>query len=95
MSKGNHRRIDLRQALINPGSVFETPEEVLDHPDLSRQQKIDVLRRWEDDAIELAVAEEEGMVGGEPVMLARILGALNSLENLEVNHSAPKKQKGV
>ncbi len=95
MSKENHRRIDLRQALINPGSVFETPEEVLDHPDLSRQQKIDVLRRWEYDATELAVAEEEGMVGGEPVMLARILVALSSLENLEVNHSAPKKQKGV
>ena len=95
MSKENHKRIDLRQALINPGSVFETPEEVLDHPDLSRQQKIDVLRRWEYDATELAVAEEEGMVGGEPVMLARILVALSSLENLEVNHSAPKKQKGV
>ncbi len=95
MSKENHKRIGLRQALINPGSVFETPEEVLDHPDLSRQQKIDVLRRWEYDATELAVAEEEGMVGGEPVMLARILVALSSLENLEVNHSAPKKQKGV
>ena len=59
------RQVDFARALQNPQAVFDTPEAVLQHRDLSRQQKIEILRRWEFDARELEVAEEENMGGGE------------------------------
>ncbi len=39
----------LKQALVNPAAVFAEPKEVVVNPTFSRQQKIDVLRRWEHD----------------------------------------------
>lgn len=88
--------VDLEKALLDPGSVFATPEQLRDHFGLRREQKIEILRRWAYDASELAVAEEEGMVGGEPSHLARILAALHALTGgYDVEHSPPTKQEGV
>jgi len=88
--------LDLDKALLDPGSIFPSPEEVRDHPGLTRGQKIEILRRWAYDASELAVAEEEGMLGGEPSQLARVLSVLNVLsDGFDVEHSPPTKQKGV
>lgn len=53
------------KARTSPSRYFHHPEEVLDHPDLSRAQKIDILHAWSLDATNLSVAEEEGMGGGE------------------------------
>lgn len=69
----------LDQALRDPASVFASPEAVAGHPDLSLAQKIEVLRSWEYDAAELAVAEEEGMVGPENTILQRIVLTLAGL----------------
>lgn len=71
--------IDLEQAMLDPGSVFASPEALRDQRGLTRQQKIEILRRWAYDARQLSVAEEEGMMGGEPSSLAQILSALDSL----------------
>lgn len=71
--------IDLQQARLDPGSVFGGPEEVVEAPDLTAEQKRDILRRWEYDARGLAVAEEEGMGGGEASVLDRIEAALRAL----------------
>ena len=71
--------IDLEHAYLDPGSVFTSPEELCDSAGLSREEKIDLLQRWADDACELEVAEAEGMGGGETSLLARILTARNSL----------------
>ena len=92
--KGN--AIDLKKARLDPGSVFTSPDEILDHRDLTREQKIDLLRRWAYDASELAVAEEEGMAGGESSEIGRILAVLDELtDGFDVEHSPPTKQEGI
>ena len=62
---------DLEQALLDPGSVFSSPKEVFAHEALTYEQKVEVLRRWEYDASEAAVAEEEGMPGAEKIPCTR------------------------
>jgi hypothetical protein len=89
--------IDINKALTNPSAVFKRPHEVVENNDLSREQKIDVLRRWEYDARELQVADEEGMAPADPqpVVLDGILDALRSLgAPADIEHSAPTKQGG-
>jgi hypothetical protein len=71
--------MDLETARLNPGAVFTSPEELRESPGLSREQKIDLLQRWAEDARELEVAESEGMGGGETSLLGQILSALDSL----------------
>lgn len=93
---GSEVVIDLEKARLDPGSVFSSPEALRDHRGLTREQKIEILRRWAYDASELAVAEEEGMIGGEPSQLARVLSVLDSLTGgYDVEHSPPTKQGGV
>jgi hypothetical protein len=88
--------IDVEQALLDPGSVFDTPEAVVAAGSLSDQQKIEVLRRWEYDASESAVATEEGMPGGEDDLLHRILAALDQLgAEIDVEETGPTKQHGI
>ena len=89
MKKGN---IDFKKAQLDPGSVFDTPEQVLRHEELNEAQRIEILRRWEYDASELEVAEEEGMGGGEETLLPRILQALQTLTGgFDVERSPPTK----
>ncbi len=88
--------VDVEQALFNPGSVFAAPEAVLVHDGLSKQQKIEILRRWEYDATESCVAVEEGMPGGESDLLHRILLALDQLAgSIDVEQIGPTKQHGI
>ena len=87
---------DIQRALSDPGSVFRTPQEVLAKGDLSQSQKIEILRRWEYDARELQVAEEENMLGGEPDLLDDVLRALHELgAGIDTDHSPPTKHGGV
>ena len=90
-------RIDLRQAMLDPTVVFHDPEEVLQQDDLTRSQKIEILRRWKYDALQLQVAEEENMGGEEPSdILDRVLEALRALNaGPDVEHSPPTKHGGV
>lgn len=88
--------IDLAQARLDPGSVFSSPEAVVDDTALTGAEKADILRRWEYDASELAVAEEEGMTGGEPDLLQRALQALAAVtDDIDVEHTPPTKQGGI
>ena len=66
----------LRAALLDPAAVFGSPEEVERDALLSREDKLAILKGWEEDAHELAVAEDENMAGGEPNRLAERLAAL-------------------
>jgi hypothetical protein len=61
MSNPAPAALDLDRFLLDPGSSFRRPEDVVGDPRLRRQQKIEILCRWAYDAAELAVAEEEGM----------------------------------
>jgi hypothetical protein len=92
---GDRSEVDLDKMMLDPESVFATPEEVRDHPALTKEQKIEILRRWAYEASELAVAEEEGMAKDEAIGLARILGVLNELTGgFDVEHTPPTKQDG-
>ena len=87
--------MDINQALLDPTSVFENPEEILTAESLTREQKIKILRRWEYDARELQVADEENMGGGPPDKLDQVLKVLHQLgANIDSEHSAPTKQGG-
>ena len=73
-------RIDLRNAMLDPALVFRGPEEVLKRDDLAREQKIEILRRWKFDALQLQVAEDENMGSEQPSdILDRVLQALHAL----------------
>ena len=90
MSK--QRPIDMEKALLDPESVFGTPEELERHPALSKEQKIELLRRWEYDESEVEVAADEGMPGGDSKLLRRIVLAL---DRLGVDATGPTKQEGL
>lgn len=90
--------IDMEAALRDPAAVFASPEAVAQHPALSREQKIEILRLWEYDASEVEVATEEGMPGGGDgsELLRRIILALDGLiGEVDVGDSAPTKQHAV
>lgn len=72
--------IDLKQAEEDPTSVFASPQDVVRHGLLSRAQKLRILRRWKLDALEMEVAAEENMTGGETSRLDEVLAALNVLD---------------
>ena len=87
---------DIERALLDPPSVFATPEAVLAHPALSPAQKIEILQRWEYDAADIAVAVEEGMPGAEEPLLRRITLALQHLAGpLDLDRAGPSKQHGL
>jgi hypothetical protein len=81
------RKFSAEAAALNPVAFFDQPNSVVQHPALSRKQKLTILKNWERDARGLAVAEEEGMAGGEESMLSRIRGAINDLGE---DHPRPK-----
>ena len=64
--RAEHTQLNIKEALLNPASAFKHPKEVIDCGDLSREQKIEMLRRWEYDVRELQVADEEGMTAPRP-----------------------------
>jgi hypothetical protein len=75
------QNVDLKQAKMNPSKVFAEPAEVLAHPGLSREAKIEILRQWETDARLLQTAEDENMSGGERSHLGAVVSALLVLED--------------
>ena len=71
--------IDLQQALNDPADVFETPDAVVHHPALTREQKVQILNNWQLDASRLEGSEGEGMRGEDAPMLHRVRMALAAL----------------
>ncbi len=85
--------IDLKKAMLDPTMVFKDPKDVVANTELTRDQKIEILRRWEYDAHQLEVAEEEaGMDVLRPEMLDLVLQALHTLGvEHDTDHSPPTK----
>ena len=86
--------IELDKATLDPSSVFDSPEEILERDDLTPEEKIKILKRWEYDVREILVAEEENMTGGERTasLYDEILKALHNLEaTFDVEHSPPTR----
>ena len=87
--------IDVEKALVDPGFVFKTPQELLANDALSRERKIEILRRWEYDVRQLQVAEEESMEGPQSVTLESVLQAMRAMgAPADPERSAPTKQRG-
>ena len=85
--------IDVKQAMLDPTPVFKDPTDVVADENLSRDRKIEILRRWEYDARELEVAEEEaGMAVLQPDMFDRVVQALHTLgAKRDTEHTPPTK----
>ncbi len=72
----------LEEILQDPTAVFDSPSDVLEAKELTREEKIDVLHQWEDDAKLLQIAEGEGMEArgnSAAETLQEVLAALKSL----------------
>lgn len=78
MPTGN-KKVDLPTMLRDPAGVFRSPRDVLEHPDLTQEERLAILQQWERDARGLSVAEEEGMGGGEESLLSRVRRAIAQL----------------
>ncbi len=65
--------------IAKPHAFFAEPHDVLTDPDLSKEQKTEVLATLEQDARQLVVASDEGMTGGELGKLHDVLVAANTL----------------
>jgi hypothetical protein len=87
-------RIDIAKALIDPASEFSEPREIVGDPALQHDVKLRLLRQWERDARGLAVAEEEGMSGGEESMLGRVRHAIQALGEDEFDAAAQLTKHG-
>jgi hypothetical protein len=72
--------MDLEKAKLNPAASFKSPQEVVSSQELSREQKIEILQRWEQDARLMEVAEEESMSGSQAKLLQPIRDALHALD---------------
>jgi hypothetical protein len=72
-------QIDIEAALVDPRAFFAQPQDVLADPQLPGEIKLKLLRQWEQNALSLAVAEGEGMCGGEESMLGRVEKAIRAL----------------
>lgn len=87
--------MDLEQAKLNPAKVFASPSAVCANSELTTEQKIEILRRWEYDARELQVAADENMGEGPGKLLDEILTALHQLgAEINVDKTPPTKQGG-
>jgi hypothetical protein len=86
--------MNLQQALDDPSSIFATPADVVRSEEITPEQKIQILRRWEYEARTLEVAQDENMMGGTSSRLAEVLDALHSLGE-EGSSGATNKQGGA
>ncbi len=69
---------ELDKIMRDPRAFFSEPRYVVAHPQLSREQKLAILRQWEQDALRLSASESEGMGGGEESMLGRVESAIQA-----------------
>lgn len=74
--------VELKRARLVPSSVFTSPDEVVDSAELSRPQKIAILRRWEFDAR----GTEAVVRATESAMLSQIRQALATLGAVPPGH---------
>ena len=75
----NWRNYSIDKALVDPKSVFGSPDNVVSDPRLDRRAKLEILQRWRQEAYALSIAEYEGMEGEEPSMLSRVQRAIDRI----------------
>ncbi|MEX0739676.1 MAG: hypothetical protein WD071_10075 [Pseudohongiella sp.] len=74
--------MDFKDMLLDPADAFDSPDQVVKAAQLSTAQKIQILRRWDDDARLLLTAQSEGMQSADnsgATMLKQVQEALEAL----------------
>lgn len=87
--------INVEKAKLCPGDIFKSPFSVVNCTELSRQEKIDILRSWAYEEREFQVADNENMpqLGFErPNKLDEILRALAKLGVFSDQNSSPTEE---
>jgi hypothetical protein len=85
-------KITPKQKVEDPVGNFASPADVVKDETLTTKQKHDALTEWEQDAVRLSVATEEGMSGGEPSRLDEVMDAQSELPGKAVKRpSSPTK----
>jgi Fe-S cluster assembly ATPase SufC len=85
-------------AIEDPAAHFTRPQDILTDPRLTKELRLQLLQRWEQDAELLEAAANEGMRGGEESMLQRVKQALLAAElamDDEINSSLKTTVKNV
>jgi hypothetical protein len=72
--------IDLNRALTNPAAAFDEPERVVRHPQLSPEQKREVLRRWALEAYRTDGARARAFAQPDSARLDKVIDALIDLD---------------
>ena len=67
--------IDLERALNDPADLFESPDAVVHHPALTREQKVQILNNWQLDASRLEGSEARHEGRGRADAAPRARGA--------------------
>lgn len=87
--------INLKQALLDPSSLFDSPQSVLVNDELTNQQKVEILKNWESDLRVIMVAEEENMQGKDVLKTFEgIRDALHSLGAIIHPEDTPPTKEG-
>lgn len=87
---------ELRKILLNPAATYTSPAAILADEALTKENKIEILRRWEYDACEESVAGDEGMQASDGELLQQIVRALGSLTGeINTKRTPPTKQGGL
>ncbi len=73
-------RIDLNRALTNPAAAFDEPERVVRDPQLSPEQKREVLRRWALEAYRTDRAATRAFAQPDSARLDKVIDALIDLD---------------
>lgn len=89
--------VNLEIAKLDPAREFKHPSDILKDRSLSREEKIDILRRWAYDEREKAVAEEENMQSSNANssnILDEILSCLIELKVTSDQTKSPPTKQG-
>jgi hypothetical protein len=76
---GKLNGIELKRARLVPSAMFTSPDAVVRSADLSRAQKIQILRRWEFDARRSLNGDPAASPGDVTGLLHQVQGALAAL----------------
>jgi hypothetical protein len=76
---GKLNGVELKRARLVPSAMFTSPAAVVRSADLSRAQKIQILRRWEFDARRTTNGDPTALPGNVTGLLHQVRGALAAL----------------
>jgi hypothetical protein len=71
--------IDVQQAKLSPRTVFDAPHEVVQSKELTRDDKIEILKQWRYDALLQETAQSENLQSDKDTKLRAVLAALQEL----------------